>query len=155
MRQVPVNISWIINAFENSSEHSEYYLDMQTGDVRFYSPMDFPEHGDIVKRLDKQPDRFIKLPKLESDFCLNVKREYISLLEDPYLRGLLEKAVANEESQEFRNILMEFEDARRRWYAFESNKYKEFLLQWFREKGIELIDKPVVNILEYNKKVGL
>jgi len=152
MRQVPVNMSWIINAFENSSEHSEYYLDMQTGDVRFYSPMDFPEHGEIVKKLDKQPDRFIKLPKLDSNFCLKVKKDYISLVDDPYLKGLLEKAIANQESQDFRKVLMEFEDARRRWYTFESSRYKEFLLEWFREKGIELVDKPPANILEYNKK---
>jgi len=152
MRQVLANISWIVNAFENSGGHSEYYLDMQTGDVKFYSPMDFPEHVIITEKLDKQTDRYIKLPKRDKDFCLRVKREYASLVEDPYLKELLEKAVDGQEEQAYRNILMEFEDARRRWYSFEYEKYKEFLLEWFRQKGIELIDKPAINSLEYNKK---
>ncbi len=44
MRQVAVTMEWIINAFENSSQYSEYYLNLQNGDVKFFSPMDFPEH---------------------------------------------------------------------------------------------------------------
>lgn len=152
MRQVLVNMSWIVNAFENSSGHSEYYLDMQTGDVKFFSPMDFPEHVTVMEKLEKQPDRFIKLPKRDMDFCLKVKQEYASIVENPYLKGLLEKAVAGQEEQKYRNILMEFEEARRRWYSFENDKYEEFLLDWFRQKGIELIDKPPVNNLEFNKK---
>jgi len=152
MRQVLVNMSWIVNAFENSSGHSEYYLDMQTGDVRFFSPMDFPEHVIIMEKLDKQPERYIKLPKRDMDFCLKVKREYASLVENPYLKGLLEKAVDGQEEQKYRNILMEFEDERRRWYSFENDKYIEFLLDWFRQKGIELIDKPPADNLEYNKR---
>ncbi|OPX82936.1 MAG: hypothetical protein A4E52_01969 [Pelotomaculum sp. PtaB.Bin013] len=86
------------------------------------------------------------------DFCLKVKQEYASIVEDPYLKGLLEKAIDGQEEQKYRNILMEFEEARRRWYSFENDKYEEFLLDWFRQKGIELIDKPPVNNLEYNKK---
>lgn len=152
MRQVPVNVSWVVNAFENNSAHSEYYLDMRTGDVRFFSPMDFPEHVAVLKKLDQQPERFIKLPKRDKEFCLKVKREYASLVEDAYLKGLLEKALNRQDEQEYRQILMEFENDRRRWYSFENDQYRKYLLAWFRQRGIELVDKPPVNNLVYNKK---
>lgn len=142
MRQVPVNMSWVVNAFENNSGHSEYYLDLQTGDVRFFSPMDFPEHVTLIKKLDQQPERFIRLPKRDTAFCLQVKQEYASQVEDPYLRGLLEKTISEQDEQKYRHILMEFETARRRWYSFENDKYREFLLAWFKQRGIELVDKP-------------
>lgn len=152
MRQVPVTLAWIVNAFENSSQNSEYYLDLQTGDVRFFSPMDFPENDETMKKLDKNPDRYIKLPKLEQELALKIKQDYITIVEDPYLKDLLEKALAVE--IRFRNVLLEYEDARRQWYKFQNDRYVEFLKGWFGEKGIELVEKPPINTLEYNKRVS-
>lgn len=141
MRQVLVNIAWLVNAFENSSGHSEYYLDMKTGDIRFFSPMDFPVHKEIMAKLDEHPGRFIKVPKLEQDFSNKVKRDYISSIENTYLKGLLEKAIDSQELQKFRNVLMEFEEERRRWYNFEHERNKEFLVKWFKARDIELVNQ--------------
>ena len=149
MRQVLVTMAWIVNAFENSSQHSEYYLDLQTGDVRFFSPMDFPEHEETVKKLDQQPDQYVRLPKLERELSLKVKQDYIETVEDPYLKGLLEKAL--DADSKFRNVLMEYEDARRQWYRFQNDRYAEFLINWFRDKGMELVEKPPIDTLSDNK----
>lgn len=140
MRQVPVTMAWIINAFENSSQHSEYYLDLQTGDVRYFSPMDFPAHGDTMKELDRQPDRFIRLPKLERDLSLRIKRDFIASLQDQELRKQLENEL---ESTRFRRVLMDYEEERRRWYRFQNDRHTEFLNKWFGEKGIELVEKSM------------
>ncbi|MCL6636284.1 MAG: UPF0158 family protein, partial [Peptococcaceae bacterium] len=148
MRQVSVTMAWLVNAFENSSHHSEYYLDTQTGDIKFLSPMDFPEHADLMRKYDKQPERYIRLPKLEPELSLKIKQDYIGTVEDPYLKGLLEKAV--DADLKFRNVLMEYEEERRRWYKFQNDRHVEFLKQWFAEKGVELVDKPPLNVLEYN-----
>ncbi|MEG3072407.1 MAG: UPF0158 family protein [Candidatus Syntrophopropionicum ammoniitolerans] len=86
MKKVPVVIAWIVNAFENSSQHSEYYVDLKTGDVKFFSPLDFPEHIEIMEKLDKQTSRYIKLPKIEKAFSLRVKKDYIATIVDEDLR---------------------------------------------------------------------
>lgn len=140
MRQVPVTMAWITNAFENSSQHSEYYLDMQTGDVRFFSPMDFPEHEDTMRKLDKQPDRFVRLPKLEKELSIKIKQEFTASLEDQDLKRQLENEF---EDARFRRVLMDYEEERRKWYKFQNERYSEFLKQWFREKGIELVEKSM------------
>jgi hypothetical protein len=139
MRQVPVTMAWLINAFENSSQHSEYYIDLQTGDVRFFSPLDFPEHEETMKKLDRQPDRFVRLPKLEEEFALEVKRAFIATAEDPDLKKHLEEEL--ETNTRFRRVLMDYEDERRRWYKFQNEKYADRLKQYFREKEIELVEK--------------
>lgn len=149
MRQVPVTMAWIVNAFENSSQHSDYYLDMQTGDVKFYSPLDFPEHKEITKKLDKLPDRFIKIPKLDPDLSLKIRQEFTETVEEQYLKGLLEKNVAMD--YKFRIVLMEYEEPRRQWYKFQNDRYEEFLRNYFKEKGVELVERPAINALEYNK----
>lgn len=141
MRQVLVNIAWLVNAFENSSGHSEYYLDMKTGEIRFFSPMDFPEHQEAMKKLDQLQDRFIKIPKMNQNFCSQVKKDYTALIEDPYLKKLLEKTIDSGDVQKFRNVLFEFEEERRCWYVFEHERNKEFLIKWFKEKGIELVNQ--------------
>jgi hypothetical protein len=139
MRQVPVTMAWLINAFENSSKHSEYYIDLQTGDVRFFSPMDFPEHEETMKKLDRQADRFVRLPKLEEEFSLKVKQDFIATIEDPDLKKHLEEEL--ETNTRFRRVLMDYEDERRRWYKFQNEKYADHLKQWFMGKEIELVEK--------------
>ncbi|HOV79117.1 MAG TPA: UPF0158 family protein [Bacillota bacterium] len=150
MRQVSVTTAWLVNAFENSSEYSEYYLDMLTGDVKFFSPMDFPEHVEIMKRLDRQTDRFIRLPKLEKELSRKIKQEFTKTVDDTYLKGLLENAMTAD--LKFRNALMEYRDARMRWYAFQNEKYAEFLKEWFKKRGIELVEKPAADNAGCNKK---
>ena len=150
VRQVPVFIAWIVNAFENSSQYSEYYLDLRTGDVKFYCPMDIPEHKEKVERLDKS-ENYMKLPKLEKELAHRVKREFIDLTDDPGLKDLLEKALTAD--IKFRMALMELENecARLKWYQFQNERYAEYLRDWFKEKGIELVEKPPINVLECNK----
>lgn len=152
MRQVPVTMPWITNAYENSGGHSVYYLDMHTGNVKFLDPMDFPEHVSLMKKYDEYPDRFVKLPKRDENFCLKVKEEYAATVEDPFLRESLEKAVSERKEKMYRSTLMSFAEERRRWYDFENERYREFLLAWFREKGLELVDRPSIDALECNKK---
>ena len=140
MRQVPVTMAWLINAFENSSQHSEYYIDLQTGDVRYFSPMDFPEHEDTMKKLDKQPDRFIRLPKLEKELSLKIKQDFMAGLEDQGLKKQLENEL---EDTRFRRVLMDYEEDRRKWYRFQNERYTEFLKKWFGEKNIDLVEKSM------------
>ncbi|OQA08678.1 MAG: hypothetical protein BWY65_01395 [Firmicutes bacterium ADurb.Bin373] len=139
MRQAPVIIAWLINAFENSSQHSEYYIDLQTGDVKFFSPLDFPEHTELMEKLDSQTERFIRLPKIEREFSLQVKKDYIATIVDQNLKNQLEKEL--ETDARYRRILMDYEDERRQWYKFQNEKYADYLKQWFMEKGIEIVEK--------------
>lgn len=140
MRQVPVVMAWLVNAFENSSEYSEYYLELQTGKYYFYAPMDFPEHEEKVKKMDSQPENFARLPKLGKDLDLKIKQDFIDTLEDPLVKEHLVKALAADE--DFREALMEddYETTRRKWYRFQNNSYAAFLKEYFKAKGIELVD---------------
>ena len=139
MRQVPVTMAWIINAFENSSQHSEFYIDLQTGDVKFFSPLDFPEHAEVMKKLDQQAERYVRLPKIDRDFSLQVKKDYIATLENKNLKNQLNNEL--EIDMRYRRILMDYEDERRQWYNFQNEKYGDFLKQWFKGKDIELVEK--------------
>jgi len=133
-------MAWLINAFENSSQHSEYYIDLQTGDVRYFSPMDFPEHEDTMKKLDKQPDRFVRLPKLEKELSSKIKQDFMAGLEDQDLKKQLENVL---EDARFRRVLMDHEEDRRKWYRFQNERYTEFLKKWFGEKSIDLVEKSM------------
>jgi hypothetical protein len=140
MRQVPVVLAWLVNAFENSSEYSEYYLDLQTGKHYFYAPMDFPEHEEKVKNMDSQPERFARLPKLEKELDLKIKQDFIDTVDDPQVKEILVNALDIE--VDFRTALLDddYETARRKWYKFQNDRYAAFLKEYFQAKGIELVD---------------
>jgi len=133
-------MAWLVNAFENSSAYSEYYLDLNTGKYYFYAPMDFPEHEERIKKMDSQPENFARLPKLEKDLDIRIKQDFINTLEDPQVKELLIIALAEE--VDFRTALMDddYEETRRNWYKYQNDRYADFLKEYFRKKGIELID---------------
>jgi hypothetical protein len=112
--------------------------------------MDFPEHSDRIKRLDRS-ENYMKLPKLEKELARRIKKEFIDLTDDPGLKELLEKALAADVN--FRRALMGLEDesARLKWYQYQNKRYGDYLKDWFKEKGVELVEKPPVNVLEFNK----
>ncbi|TEB11873.1 hypothetical protein Psfp_03876 [Pelotomaculum sp. FP] len=140
MRQVPVVLAWLVNAFENSSEYSEYYLDLQTGKHYFYAPMDFPEHEEKVKKMDSQPENFARLPKLDKELDIKIKQDFIDTLDAPLVKEILAKALAAD--VDFRKALMDddYEETRREWYNYQNDRYAVFLKEWFKAKGIELVE---------------
>ena len=140
MREVQVSFAELIRVFENSSEYSEYYLDLNSGEIHYFSPMDFPSHQEIIRKMDENTDRFIKLPKKTQGFSRSVKLDYLNTVADPYLREILQKAL--DTRGEFLQVLMEFEEPRRRWYKFENGRYIEFLQEWFADRGIKIVDRP-------------
>ncbi len=102
--------------------------------------MDFPEHEDTMKKLDKQPDRFIRLPKLEKELSSKIKQDFMAGLKDQDLKKQLEKEL---EDTRFRRVLMDYEEDRRKWYRFQNERYTEFLKKWFGEKNIDLVEKSM------------
>jgi hypothetical protein len=140
MRQVPVVTAWLVNAFENSSEYSEYYLDLQTGKLCYYAPMDFPEHEEKVKKMDGQPEHFMRLPKMEKALDLKIKQDFIDTVAEPLSKEILARALAGD--VDFRKVLMEdeHEAVRRQWYKFQNDRCATFLKEWFKTEGIELVE---------------
>jgi predicted ribosome quality control (RQC) complex YloA/Tae2 family protein len=140
MLKVPVVTAWLVNAFENSSEYSEYYLDLQSGKLCYYAPMDFPEHDEKVKKMDNQPESFMRLPKLEKSLDLKIKQNFIDNVANPVLKEILSRALAAD--VDFRKALMEddYEEVRREWYKFQNDRYAAYLKEWFKAKGIELVE---------------
>lgn len=140
MRKVPVVMAWLVNAFQNSSEYSEHYLDLQTGKLCYYAPMDFPEHEEKVRKMDGQPESFVRFPKLEKALDLRIKEDFIDTVAEPLFKEVLVKALGDD--VDFRKALMEddHEEIRRQWYKFQNDRYALFLKEWFKAKEIELVE---------------
>jgi hypothetical protein len=143
VREIEVSFAELIRVFENSSPYSEYYLDLGSGEIHFFSTMDFPEHVEVMRKMDENKERFVKLPKLTRGFSKQVIMDFICTVNDPYLKELLEKALSTR--GEIRQLLMEFEEPRRRWYKLQNEKYISHLKDWFTELGIHIIDRPHQN----------
>ena len=143
MREVQVSFAELIRVFENSSPYSEYYLDLGSGEIHFFSTMDFPGHAVVMRKMDENKERYVKLPKLTPGFSKQVRMDFVSTVTDPYLKELLEKNLSTRD--EIRQLLMDFEEPRRRWYKFQNEKYLAFLKDWFTERGINIADRPHQN----------
>jgi len=64
MRKVKVNLSELINAFDDCCIGYEFYLDIKTGELLYTSDefMDSEEIEKIYERMKNEPERYLSIP---------------------------------------------------------------------------------------------
>jgi len=128
VREVQVSFAELIRVFENSSPYSEYYLDLGSGEIHFFSTMDFPEHVEVMRKMDENKERFVKLPKLTRGFSKQVIMDFICTVNDPYLKELLEKYLYHDKSNSKAWILicqyLEKSGDLKKAYAYSDSAFK-------------------------------
>ena len=131
-----VKLSDIIDAIEMMDEYSEYFLDMETGEVEWVNDMTMTseEKDEIYDRLDEHG--FCRLP---SSFDI---REYDIMEEFVYtLSGAQREALAS--AIQGKGAFRRFKDSvyrmglDKKWYAFQADEYKRKAARWCKENNIE------------------
>ena len=68
MRKVKINLSELMDAFENCRIGYEFYLDTKTGELLYTSDefMDPEETKKIYERMEDEPKRYLSIPERSS-----------------------------------------------------------------------------------------
>jgi len=131
-----VNLSDILEAFELNDKYTEYFLDLETGEVVFINDMMMTseEKEQITDRLDEHG--FLRLPTSFDIDNYDIMSEFVSGLPDPPRSKLEEDISGRGTFGRFKNGLraLGIEDV---WYDYQNTAYRKKAIEWCEEHDLE------------------
>ncbi|MCL4888215.1 UPF0158 family protein [Streptococcus suis] len=133
----------VVDSLQMISQGDRYYYDSHIDELVYLSVGEFriESRDGLEEEIEEDvAGRFVGLPTYY-DFNLYTFMElYISDLTDGDLSGRLSRAIRG--SGAFRRFKNELErcDRLEEWYAFETQCYKELVLDWCQENEIAIVD---------------
>ncbi|HEM4280705.1 TPA: hypothetical protein U1X47_001015 [Streptococcus suis] len=138
-----VSFQDVVDSLQMISQGDRYYYDSHIDELVYLSVGEFriESREGLEEEIEEDvTGRFVRLPTYY-DFNTHIFMElYISDLTDGDLSGRLSRAIRGRGA--FRRFKNELErcDRLEEWYAFETQCYKELVLEWCQENKIAIVD---------------
>ncbi len=138
-----VDLGELAEAMNYGGYDTEYYLDMETGDIipvcDAYEDME--EFAEAFKAIEDESERYVYIDKVESWDAYRDMEEFISTVKDEQLRKLLLVAIDGKGAfSRFKNVIWEYPEENDRWFALKNEKEQQRALEFLDAIGVE----PVV-----------
>ena len=140
MRKVKVNLSELINAFDDCCIGYEFYLDTKTGELLYTSDefMDSEEIEKIYERMENEPERYLSIPIESSREGYQDMAAFTESLKDENLQEKLWIALSGRGAfRRFKDVLSNYPEKRQEQFAFKNERLKKCVMEWLEENEIE------------------
>src|SRR5271170_6656539 len=105
MRTLPIDMDYLVFAYQDDSPDNAYYLDTEFGDIRLVN-RNLSDLKDLTDEIELAQGRFLYIPKPPREELLEELREFWNKLGDLQLKNLLYLAFESSSvSTTFKNIL--------------------------------------------------
>src|SRR5689334_18078159 len=160
MRELPVDFEELAMAMEDHSGETQYYLDVETGEIYFITPdvleFAYREDPDLSSLDDWEQEparvflaategdpRYERVPQVASYDVYNVMVAFAQSVRDRRLAGMLELALDGKGAfGRFKRVLDDYPRDAERWYAMKQAWFDEQIREWLHDLQIEPIRKP-------------
>jgi hypothetical protein len=138
-----IDMDDLCQAMDDSSYEHDYYLDLETGDILFVSEnMDDGESGKLKDQIEEGSDRYELVPKADSNEGYGDMEDFIYTVEDEHLAELLMVAINGRGAfRRFKDVLLNYPEARDRWFSFKDKRVQQRALEWLDDIGIALAEE--------------
>jgi len=129
----------LARAIEDPARDREHVLDRESNDIITLSAtnMSLTELYDFKTRMEKQPDRYLRIPKVPPAEGYQDMEDFIKTLKDPKLRLRLAQALAGRNAfREFRDMLESYPREEERWEAFKDERRQVRIDDWLKINGL-------------------
>jgi len=135
-KRLKIDLDELCSAMDDSSYEHEYYLNLQTGEILFISDyMDDEESSKLRDKIDEQPDRYERIPKVESREGYEDMEDFIATVEDDHLAELLQLAIDGKGAfRRFKDVLARYPVERERWFRFRDERIEQRTLEWLDDR---------------------
>ena len=117
----------------------EQFLDRSTGEVTVVFESDDSEEGNALRdAIDRDPDRFVRIPRSEAREDYARIERFVDELDDPAAIDQLRDALAGKGAFSRFRSAVERSNVRERWFAFEARDRERLAREWLAS-----IDFPV------------
>jgi hypothetical protein len=127
----------LIWALSDNTGMTEYYLDLETGEV-FDTITDAMEVLGINEE-DLESERYLYINPLSSHEAHGFMVEFIETISEEELKRRLSIAVQGRGAfRMFRATLLEYPEERERWFRFHQEKMENYADEWLKDLAITL-----------------
>jgi hypothetical protein len=159
MRELPVDFEELAAAMEDHTGETQWYLDLETGEVYFISSevaeLAYQEEPDLSGLDDWEQEpaqaflaaqegdpRYKRVPQMPSYEVYNVMVEFAQSVRDRHLAGMLELALDGKGAfGRFKHALDGYPREAERWYAMKQAWFDEQIREWLHDLEIAPIRK--------------
>lgn len=160
MKQLKVDMAGLMSAFEDASWETNYFLDVETGEVLMFmnedlryveEPPDWPLQEwqqEQVKKAEEvwlgRGERYLSVPEADSHRAYRDMEDFITTVEDEHLQELLWVAIEGRGAfGRFKGVLANHPRERERWFQFKDDRLRRRVLDWLEFEDIEpIIEEP-------------
>ncbi|MFN2502391.1 MAG: UPF0158 family protein [Pyrinomonadaceae bacterium] len=139
MRNLTIDAEDLIMALQNDESESEYFLDLQTGEVLFRVDEGISQPDEEFESLlEEYPERFLYISPFPSSDGWRLMAEFIEQQCDGSTRERLTGAINRSlPFRRFKETLAHYPDLRELWFAFERGAMLDIARKWIEAQGIE------------------
>lgn len=125
-------------ALESHCVESEYFLDLETGEVRFLVDEFVADPDDELKELiEEKPDRFLFIDPIPSSVGWQIMADFIEQLPSVKLREKFARAINRSHPfRRFKDALIDYPDIRQQWFAFHDREMLRHAGNWLKDAGL-------------------
>ena len=128
----------LIYALQNRGGESEYFLDLQTGEVVFLFDEGISDPDEELEELiENGPDRFRSIDPVSSSDGWQIMAEFIEQMpEGEAVKRLVRAVHGDHPFRRFKDTLLDYPDIREQWFAFERRAMLEIARKWLEQEEI-------------------
>ncbi len=133
-RPLPVSLDDVAEAMSMTMRDTiEWYLDTQTGEVLMISS-DMTEDDAMREAIEENVDeRFEHIPGMEPHASYAFMKDFVETVDEDGLRLHLSDAITGKGAfRRFKNVLLDVQTERERWFAFEVDLQRQGAIDWLR-----------------------
>ena len=138
-----IDLDELCEAMGNSSYENEYYLDLETGEILFFSNyMDDENNVRLKNRIEEEFDRYELVLQAESHEGYRDMQGFIATVKNERVAELLEMAINGKGTfRRFKDVLLNYPEERERWFQFRDDRIEERALEWLDSIDVILIEE--------------
>lgn len=135
MRPLTIDLHRLEYALD-SRDTTEYYLDLETGEIRAVFPGE-PSPGSDEK-YDVRDDRYLHIEPLGLVQSLAMREAFLFTQHNPHAHTVLSDALRGRRPlRTFDFKLEDFPDVRQAWLEYQAVQLRECAIAWLLENGLE------------------
>jgi hypothetical protein len=138
MNKIPIDLDYLIFAWQDDSPDSAYYLDSDTGSVLLVQ-RDLDDLDELRQEIELQPNRFLYVPKPPPEQVELDLSDFIFTISDQHLKDILSMALESPNKvAACKSVLAKHTEEMQRWRKFRQDAVRERVRRWLAANDIEM-----------------
>ena len=137
MRTVPIDMDYLVFAYQDDSPDNAYYLDTEFGDIRLVN-RNLADLKDLTDEIELSQGRFLYVPKPPREEVLEDLHTFVDSLDEPQLKNMLSLAFETPSvTNTFKSILSKHQACKQEFEQFLNEKTLRRLQLWLKANALE------------------